>query len=77
MTKQAMAKLLIERGCELAFNTLRKYSKERLEAMLASQHVDTQLQAVNTVPTDRELYIKAISNCERTPATLPVVDPGW
>ncbi len=38
MSKQEMARLLIARGSKLAFNTLRKYSVERLESMLAAQH---------------------------------------
>jgi hypothetical protein len=76
MSKQEMARTLIARGCKLAFNTLRKYSSERLEAMLVEQHSSTQLQAVQQVetyiPTDRELYTAALGSS--LPAAEPLAD---
>jgi hypothetical protein len=88
MSKQEMARMLIERGSKLAFNTLRKYSREDLEAMLQATPADTQpatpadtqsQQPVDatpcTVPTDRELYAAALQPASK-PET-PFVPPTW
>jgi len=75
MSKQDMARLLIQQGCPKAFNTLRKYSREDLEAMLA-QPTDTQLdQPTPHVPSDRELYAAAMKPVTEPEKPTPM--PTW
>lgn len=75
MSKQEMARKLIELGNPKAFNTLRKYSAEHLEAMLQAAMPATmpviELPQVEQVchtyvepayiPTDKELYAAALA----------------
>lgn len=51
MSKQEMARELIGKGNTLSFNTLRKYSVERLEAMLHDAHDQECVEAhYSTMP---------------------------
>jgi hypothetical protein len=87
MSKQEMARMLIERGCKLA-TPCGKYSREDLEAMLQATPADTQpatpadtqsQQPVDatpcTVPTNRELYAAALQPASKP--EMPFVPPTW
>lgn len=65
-SKASLARLLIDRGCTLSFNTLRGYKIEKLQAMLMAQRVADHVPAMPEpvaapvvepvyIPTDAEL----------------------